>query len=398
MSLKGQVCTKGVWDETVPGIRFDEHGVSNYARIQERMMADFPRGEKGKADWLALLEKVKKSGRGKPYDCIIGVSGGVDSSYLLHICKNEYGLRPLAVNFDNGWSSDIAVKNIRKVTQKLNIDLETYVVDYEEMKDLLRTYMRATLPWIDGPTDTAIKATMYKIARQTGVKYVFRGNDFRSEGKQPREWTYSGSRQMKYLHRKFGELKKLSSFPDLTLSGLIWSGYVRGIKDIRPYYFLEYKKQDARTLLENEYGWEYYGGHHHENIFTKFAMSAWLPGKFGIDKRKITLSAQILSGAMNREEAIAELEKPPADEDGIEKMTAYVLKKLDISTEEYETIWNAPNKYYDDYPSDISLIMAVNKYLMPLVRLVYPIKPMSFYEIDGRAKEKGLSATEKPGA
>jgi N-acetyl sugar amidotransferase len=397
MTLKGQVCTKGVWDETVPGITFDDKGVSNYARIQERMMADFPRGKKGKADWEALVDKVKKSGRGKEYDCIIGVSGGVDSSYLLHICKNEYGLRPLAVNFDNGWSSDIAVKNIRKVTQKLDIDLETYVVDYEEMKDLLRTYMRASLPWIDGPTDTAIKATMYKIARQTGVKYVFRGNDFRSEGKQPREWTYSGSRQMKYLHRKYGELNSLSSFPDLTLFGLIWSGYVRGIKDIRPYYFLEYKKQDARTLLEKEYGWEYYGGHHHENIFTKFAMSAWLPGKFGIDKRKITLSAQILSGAISREEAIAELEKPPADEDGIEKMTAYVLKKLDISTEEYETIWNAPNKYYDDYPSDISLIMAVNKYLLPLVRLVYPIKPMSFYEIDGRAKEKGVPAAEKPG-
>jgi len=384
MTLQGQVCTKGVWDETVPGISFDEEGVSNYAQIQERMMADFPRGEKGKADWEALVAKVKNSGRGKEYDCIIGVSGGVDSSNLLHICKKEYGLRPLAVNFDNGWSSDIAVKNIRKVTSKLDIDLETYVVDYEEMKDLLRSYMRASLPWIDGPTDTAIKATMYKLARQTGVKYIFRGNDFRSEGKQPREWTYSGSKQMKYLHKKYGEIKKLRSFPDLTLMNLVYSGYLKGIKDIRPYYFLEYKKQEARAMLEKEYGWEYYGGHHHENIFTKFAMSVWLPGKFGIDKRKITLSAQVLSGAITRGDALTDLEQDPVSVEEKERMTDYVLKKLDISDAEYDRIWNAPNKYYYDYPSDMKLIQNVNTYLMPLVRFVYPIKPMSFYEIEGR--------------
>ena len=135
-------------------------------------MSDFPCGRQGLEDWKEIVTRVKKRGKGKDYDCIIGVSGGVDSSYLMYICKEEYGLRPLAVNFDNGWSSDIAVKNIRKVTQKLDIDLETYVVDYEEMKDLLRAYMRASLPWIDGPTDIAIKATMYKIARETGVKYI----------------------------------------------------------------------------------------------------------------------------------------------------------------------------------------------------------------------------------
>ena len=386
MPLKGQVCAKGVWDETVPGIVFDTEGVSNYCRIQQRLMADYPRGEKGLRDWKLLVEKVKQKGKGNRYDCVIGVSGGVDSSYLLHLAKNEYGLRPLAVNLDNGWSSDIAVKNIQKVTKKLDIDLETYVVDYEEMKDLLRAYMRASLPWIDGPTDTAIKATMYNIARKEGITYVFRGNDFRSEGKQPREWTYSDSRQLRYLHKKFGETDKLSSFPDLGLARLIYSGYLLGIKDIRPYYFLNYQKQEARTFLEEEYGWEDYGGHHHENIFTKFAMSVWLPEKFGIDKRKITLSAQVLSGAISRDEAIGEIEKPSVAPEEREAMINYVKKKLSISDREFDQIWEAPNRYYHDYPSSMKFVLAVNTWLMPLVRYVYPIKPMSFYEIEGRKK------------
>ena len=364
MPLRGQVCKKGIWDESVPGINFDDKGVSNYCKIQEKLMSDFPCGRQGLEDWKEIVTRVKKRGKGKDYDCIIGVSGGVDSSYLMYICKEEYGLRPLAVNFDNGWSSDIAVKNIRKVTQKLDIDLETYVVDYEEMKDLLRAYMRASLPWIDGPTDIAIKATMYKIARETGVKYIFRGNDFRSEGKQPREWTYVDSKQLRYLHKKFGDIKILSSFPDLSLARIIYSGYLLGIKDIRPYYYLDYKKHEARSLLEEEFGWEYYGGHHHENIFTKFAMSVWLPEKFGIDKRKITMSAQILSGAIQRNKALETIQQPPIGNNEKEQITDYVLKKLDISRVEFTSIWNKPNKTFYDYPSEINLIMAINKYCL----------------------------------
>jgi hypothetical protein len=246
--------------------------------------------------------------------------------------------------------------------------------------------MRAGLPWIDGPTDIAIKATMYKIARETGVKTIFRGNDFRSEGKQPREWTYVDSKQLNYLHKKFGDLNSLSSFPNLSLAKIIYSGYLLGIKDIRPYYYLEYKKQVAKSFLEKEYGWEYYGGHHHENIFTKFAMSVWLPDKFGIDKRKITLSAQVVSGALKREEALDMIQKPLLSESEKEEIINYVLKKLEISHEEFASIWEGPNHDFEDYPSDMNIIKSINQYFMPLVRFVYTIKPMSFYEMEGRKK------------
>jgi N-acetyl sugar amidotransferase len=384
MPFVGQICKKGVWDESIPGITFDEDGISNYYRIQESLTNDFPRGEKGEKDWKKIIEKVKASGKKKRYDCIIGVSGGVDSSYLLHLCKEVYGLRPLAVNLDNGWSSDIAVKNIRKVTSKLDIDLETYVIDYEEIKDILRSYMRASLPWIDIPTDIAIKATMYNIARENNIKYVFRGNDFRSEGKQPREWTYSDSRQLKYIQKKFGDQKNIKTFPNLTFLNLIYSGFIRGIKDIRPFYFLSYQKQNAKEFLIKEYGWEDYGGHHFENIFTKFAMSIWLPEKFGIDKRKITLSAQVVSGALSREKAIEEIKSGVLNEQERQELIDYVLKKLSISQDEYNEMMNSENKFYYDYPSDMPLVKRINKYFLPLIQLVYPIKPMAFYELEAR--------------
>ena len=385
-SLKEPVCKLGVWDSTIPGIEFDDNGVSNYARIQQRLMSDFPRGKKGKESWDNIISKVKKQGARKDYDCIVGVSGGVDSSYLLYLLKEVYGLRPLAVNFDNGWSSDIAVQNIRKVTEKLDIDLVTYVVDYEVIKDLQKSFMRASLPWIDTPTDLAIKSTMYKTAKKYSVKYIFRGNDFRSEGKQPKEWTSSDLKQLKYVHEKFGELDKLSNYPKLSFWQIVSSGFIHGIKDIRPFYFIEYDKASAKKFLKEEFDWEYYGGHHHENLFTKFAMSVWLPKKFGIDKRKVTLSAQVLSGDLKSESALERLKTAPLAEEDENYLISYVKNKLELSDNEYLKIWSRDNKYYYDYPSNISLIKTVNRYLMSLVGLIYPIKPMSFYEIQERNK------------
>ena len=193
-------CAKGLWNETIPNINFNSDGVSNFCDLQELMMSQYPRGEKGKADWKKIVNTIKsKRGKSK-YDCVVGVSGGVDSSFLLVILKSE-GLNPLAVNLDNGFNSKIAVQNIFKVTKALDIDLETFVVDYEEMKDILRSYMKASLPWIDAPTDLAIKAVMYKVAIKEGIKYIIRGNDFRSEGKQPKEWTYIDNKQLRFIHK-----------------------------------------------------------------------------------------------------------------------------------------------------------------------------------------------------
>jgi N-acetyl sugar amidotransferase len=383
---EGKRCSLGVWDNTVPGIIFDDKGISNYARIQQKLMETYPRGQLGIEEWSTIVQRVKKKGRNNKYDCIVGVSGGVDSSYLLYLLKEKYGLKPLAVTLDNGWNSEIAVKNIKLITDELSIDLETYVINYEEIKDLLRAYMRANLPWIDTPTDVAIKSVMYKIALREGIKFVFRGNDFRTEGKQPREWTYSDGKQLKYVHKKFGHLTRLKTYPYLPFWKIIYSGFIRGIKDIRPYYYLDYSKAEAKVFLEKKFGWQYYGGHHHENIFTKFAMSVWLPDKFSIDKRIINLSAQVMTGEISREEALNQLSKPSLNEEIKDEMTKYVLKKLELSENEFAVIMKSDNKSYHDYPNYENFLYFVIKYLYPLIGLVYPQKPMTFVEMEMNRK------------
>lgn len=380
--MKEKVCTRGIWDSTVPGITFDKQGVSNYARMFDRLCEAYPRGEKGRAEWLTIVDKIKKQGINKPYDCIIGVSGGTDSCYLLYLAK-EYGLRPLAVNLDNGWSSDIAVRNIKNVTKKLNIDLETYVINYEEVKYVIRSYLKASLPWIDGPTDLAIKAVLYKIARRENIKYILNGSDFRSEGKQPTEWTYSDAKQLLYLVNRF-EHKKLVTYPYYSLFGLFYYGFILKIKMYRPYYYLDYQKKDAQEFLIKNFGWEYYGGHHHENLFTKFAIAYWLPQKFGIDKRIITLSAQILSGEISRDTALTLIQNDAYKPEQLKIDKEFVLKKLDLNSDQFIELFMAPNKYYYDYPSYMPLIRKYNKIFSTLISRVLPFKPSILFENENR--------------
>lgn len=391
-----KICSLGVWNETVPGISFDENGVSNYAKIQQRLMDSYPRGIKGKEDWDAIVKEVKKNGRNSKYDCIVGVSGGVDSSYLLYLIKEKYGLRPLAVTLDNGWSSEIAVRNIKLMTDVLSVDLETYVIDYEEIKDLIKSFMYAGLPWIDVPTDTAIKGVMYKLALKFGIKYIFRGNDFRTEGKQPREWTYCDDKQLKYIHRKFGSKRRLNTFPYLSFLKIVYSGFFRGIKDIRPFYYLDYSKSEAKEFLEKKFGWQYYGGHHHENTFTKFVMSYWLPEKFNIDKRIINLSAQVISGNISREAALKELSCQSLDDVQKTEIKRYVLKKLELTEIDFEYIMNSENKTFRDYPNVEKSLFWILKYFSPLIKLVYSQKPMTFVamEEDKRNKRPGAIIIE----
>lgn len=243
--------------------------------------------------------------------------------------------------------------------------------------------MRAALPWIDIPTDLAIKAVLFRVAAKERVKYILRANDFRSEGTQPREWSYGDGRQLAYIHKKFGSVK-LKSFPNYTLGNLASNTVVRKIRSYFPLYYLEYNKNMAQSVLTQDYGWEYYGGHHHENLFTKFAISLWLPRKFGIDKRKITYSAQVLSGEMVREEALEALKTPPYDSESLEKEVAYVLKKLDISKDEYGRLLNNMNKYYWDYPSYYPMMRRYNRLSAFAIRQFYPYKPMSLFQIELR--------------
>jgi N-acetyl sugar amidotransferase len=371
-----KVCAKGIWDETVPGAVFDEMGISNYCKLQEKMMRDYPRGETGKQQWAKLVSEIKKEGKNKTYDCIIGVSGGVDSSNLLRIAI-ESGLIPLAVHLDNGFDSEIAVGNIQKVTEKLRIDLESYVINYDEIKDLLKSYMKAGLPWIDAPTDLAIKAAMYKVALKKNIKYVIRGNDFRSEGKQPTLWTYSDTKQLKFIHHKFGSKINLNSYPSISLAKMVYIGLFKKVKDIRPYYYLDYNKAETKEKLIKEFGWRDYGGHHHENLFTKFVMSYWLPHKFKIDKRKINLSAQILSGAITRDEALAQLKEPFDTQKNMEEIRTYVIKKLGMNDEEFNAIFKQTNRNFKSYPSNYDLVYKNIRHFKWVIKSLYGFKPMS---------------------
>ncbi len=381
-----QVCVRGVWDSSVPGIVFDEQGVSNYAKMFDNMLNAYPRGDTGKQDWTAIVQKIKADGKGKQYDCIIGVSGGTDSCYLLYVAK-EYGLRPLAVNLDNGWNSDIAVKNIKKITSKLGIDLETYVIDYNEVKVVLRSYIKASLPWIDSPTDLAIKAILYKVALKEGIKYILNGSDFRSEGKQPTEWTYSDAKQLKFLVAKY-ENSKLSSFPYYTLFQLFYYGYIKKIKMYRPFYYIDYQKKVAIEFLTKEFGWEYYGGHHYENLFTKFAIAYWMPTKFDIDKRRITLSAQVLSGEITRDEAIEALKVPVYQTLQLNLDKDYVLKKLDFVKKEFDEILNSPNNFYYNFPSYMPFLKKFLYIAKFVLSRIFPFTPSMLFEIESRKTKK----------
>ncbi len=386
-----RVCTRGVWDTTIPGIVFDEKGVSNYAYLFDRLAEAYPRGDSGERQWNKAVRQIRKSGKGKKYDCVVGVSGGTDSSYLLYRAVKE-GLRPLAVNLDNGWNSEIAVKNIKKVTNKLGVDLETYVINYEEIKDLLRAYMRSRLPWVDMPTDLAIKAVMYKIASQAGVKYILRGNDFRSEGTQPREWTYGDARQLNFIHARYGSVR-LRTYPNYSILRLFYYGIIKGIKSIYPYYYLDYNKQEAMEFLKKEFSWEYYGGHHHENLFTKFAIAYWALFKFGIDKRKITYSSQILSGTISREEVLEILKKDPYTEKEYNQLVSYVMKKLDIPEEEFRTIMNSSNKSFLDYPSYYPIFYTFARFSRFFSEKLFMQTPMVFFQLDMRKESEQRSKT-----
>lgn len=380
--IEKQTCSIGLWNSDIPEVSFDEKGISNYARLQYKLIEMYPRGEKGEKEWGKILEQIKgKSKKGK-YDCVVGLSGGVDSSYLLYLVKNKYKLNPLAVMLDNGWISEIAKNNIHSIIKKLDVDLDIYKIDYNEINDLNRSYMFASLPWIDAPTDNAIKAAMYEVALKHNIKYIFRGNDFRSEGIQPKEWTHSDNKQLKFIHKKYGKLKKLRTYPYLPFWKIIYAGYFRKIKDIRPFYYVNYSKKEAMRFLENELGWKYYGGHHHDNVYTKFVMSYWLPEKFSIDKRFINLSAQIISGEISRDEGLKQLSYTSLTKCEKDKLKNNILTTLDFTNEEFEKIMQSTNKTYRDYPNSDKLISIISKYLRPFIKLVYKQKPLTFVQME----------------
>ena len=368
-----QRCSEGLWDTSIPNIKFDENGLSNYYKMFKKLDSEFSKGKEGSLRWNNILKNIKKNKKSK-YDCIIGISGGTDSCYLLHLAVKKWNLRPLAVNLDNGWSTDIALSNIKKITSDLDVDLETYVINYEEVKAVLVSFMKAGLPWIDGPTDLAIKAILYKIASAEKIKTILVGTDFRSEGKQPEEWTHSDSKLFNYVIKKYSDVK-LKTYPKMSIFKQIYYGGFLKIRKYQPFYLLDYNKQEAQQILIKNYDWKYYGGHHHENLFTKFAISYWMYEKFNIDKRIITLSAQVLSKQIQRNAALDKIKNIPYDINQIKIDNNIVLKKLGISNEEFEIIWNSANKSFKDYPSYYDFFIKNKKIISYFYKFFMPFKP-----------------------
>lgn len=356
---KHQICENCVMDTTDSKIVFNNKGICDhcntfYTHTKPRWNTD----EKGEKELEVLINKIKKTRKGREFDCIIGMSGGIDSSYLTYKAKEEMGLRPLVFHVDAGWNSQEAVNNIEKMVDKLGLDLYTEVIDWEEMRDLQLAFFKSGVPHIDTPQDHAFFAMMYKFAKQYNVKYILTGANLSTECiRNPIEWMYyqSDSIQLKDIHRKFGT-RPLINFPVTSiLHHKVYLPYVKGIKVVRPLNYIPYIKQEAIKLLVGKFGWQPYPQKHFESRFTKFYEGYWLPKKFGYDTRKVQFSSLILTGQMTREEALEKLKHPSFDESTIHHDLEYIATKLDITVDELQGYMDSPNKTYRDYRSQESL-------------------------------------------
>jgi N-acetyl sugar amidotransferase len=368
-----QICSRCIYDERVSSIEFDANGECNYCKQIDSLSKQYGTGEpKGEQELLRIFDKIKRSGAGKKYDCAIGVSGGTDSSYMLYLAK-KHGLRPLAVHYDNTWNTSIATQNIRKVLSALDIDLYTHVVDNKEADDIFRSFFQAGVAEIEASTDLALAETIYRAAWKYGIKYVLEGHSFITEGITPVGRNYFDGRYVKSIHRKYGKLP-LRTYPLMTFMKFLWWTVFARIRKIRPFWYLEYNKEEARKFLEEEYDWKYYGGHHLENRMTAFFHGIYAPQKFGMDFRNNTLSATVRQGIMTREEAWDVYNEPPVIE---KSLLEYFLKRLNLTSEKFEKTMASPPKSWKDFPTYKKWF----ELLKPMFSILAKsnLVPMSFY-------------------
>lgn len=346
-------CARCVMDTTSDReIAFDNNGNCNYCGYYLLRLSKLTyQGPSSDAELGRIVDEIKKAGRNLEYDCVVGVSGGVDSSYVAYKVK-ELGLRALCVHLDNGWDSDISVKNIKRMLDKLGFDYQSHVLDWEEFKDLQLSFLRASVPEAETPTDMAIPAIAYAAAEKHGIKYLIAGGNYVTEGIRPKWWHYDRKdvTYLRTIHGRFGS-KKLTTFPTFGYLKEIYFK-IKGIKSIYLLNYVPYDKAAAMEALEKNFQWKYYGGKHYESKFTGFIQAYYLFEKFKIDYRVATLSAQICAGAVTREAALAELAKKPYDDVKIEQEIEYLCKKIGISRAEFDAIMAAPPKSYSDYPND----------------------------------------------
>lgn len=371
-------CRISVMDTiTDPDILFDEEGISNYYYEYKTSESEkVLKGDAGKHKLEEIATTIKQSVRTQPYDCIMGLSGGVDSTYIAYLAK-QLGLRPLAVHFDNGWNSELAVKNIQNIVEKLGFDLYTYVIDWEEFRDLQLAYLKASVVDIEAITDHAIFATLYRLAGEKNITYILSGTNVQTENTLPNSWIFSKSDHIniKAIHKIYGT-RPLKSFPFMDAKVKRYYQQVKGVQSLSLLNYLDYNKAEVKQLIQHELDWRDYGGKHYESIWTRFYQGYILPHKFGIDKRKAHLSDLIFSGQISKTEALEELAKPIYDPGQFKTDYSFVLKKLGLSEAEFEAIMQIPPRshYNFDYEMPIDQRYPLLKPIKRIYRYFFPVK------------------------
>ena len=372
MDSSYRMCARCVMDTSVPDIEFDAEGICNYCKLYEtRIQAEVISGEAAQQRLDVLANTIKARGTKKPYDCVIGVSGGIDSTYVAYIVKRKLGLRPFAIHLDNGWNSELSVNNIERTMKNLDIDLYTYVLNWDEFKDLQNSFLRSSVANCEIPTDHAIIATLFKSAATKNIQYILSGENIATEAIMPKSWMYNARdlRLIRSIHRRFGTVK-LRSFPTINLLRLFYYIYFRKIKYIPILNLFHYVKTEAKQILQDELGWRDYGGKHRESIYTRFFQSYILPKKFNIDKRIAHLSCLIMSGQVSRDEALTELEQPAFSSHEVEEDEIFVTKKLGFTIDEFEELLKESPKSYADYPNNSFIWLDSKKYLLRIKRFI----------------------------
>ncbi len=348
-----QICTKCVMDTSDDNIQFDENGVCDHCHdFENNVKPNWHTDERGKLELTKVIEKIKVSGKGKDFDCLLGLSGGVDSSYMLHLAVKEFGLRPLVFHVDGGWNSELAVHNINVMIDKLGLDLYTEVINWEEMKDFQLAFFKSGVPHIDIPQDHAFVATLYHFADKYNIKYILNGGNFSTECVQyPMKYYYYGT-DMPHINdiRKHFGTSKMETYPfSSVFRHKIYLKYVRGVNVLKLLNYMPFHKEDALSLLEKEYGWKPYPQKHFESRFTRFFEGYWLPERFGFDPRRVQFSSLIITGQMTRDKALEKLKKPAYNPETIDEEFNYIATKLGIESEELRKYFNMHKKYYWDY-------------------------------------------------